>query len=127
MDRRRVATRINARHVGRRHGERAECGSSVAGVMRPLFLPTDGMVEETLDEPELHRHAAERIGEPADEIDGRGEANVQVNNETVSLSPSSVGYGIGVRESVVDPAWGPRDGDRRDGLEARVSREPCPS
>lgn len=63
--------------------------------MRPLFLSTDGMVEETLDESELHRHAAERIGEPADEIDGRGEANVQVNNETDSLSPSSsVGYGI---------------------------------
>lgn len=59
------------------------------------------MAEKTLNEAELTREeAAEQLRALADEIDGEGEANVRVNNKTVTLSPSSsIGYEVGVRES----------------------------
>ncbi len=59
------------------------------------------MAEKTLNEAELSRdEAAEQLRALADEIEGDGEANVRVNNKTITLSPSSsIGYEVGVRES----------------------------
>ncbi len=59
------------------------------------------MAEKTLGEEELSREdAAARLRALADEIEGEGEADVQVNNKTVTVHPSAaIAYEIGVRES----------------------------
>lgn len=44
--------------------------------------------------------AADRLRELADRLDREGQFDVDVNNKTISLDPTtSIGYEIGVRES----------------------------
>jgi amphi-Trp domain-containing protein len=59
------------------------------------------MAEKNLEEDDVSRgETAERLRAIADELDGDGDVNLEVENKTISLSPpSSINYELGVRES----------------------------
>ena len=59
------------------------------------------MSEKTLHEEKLSRkEAADRLDAIADQLREKGDANVDVGNKTVTLSPrKKIGYEIGIRES----------------------------
>lgn len=58
------------------------------------------MADKTVEEEELSRQeAADRLRDLADAIDGEGDAEVNVGNKRISLSPgSTVAYEIAIRE-----------------------------
>ncbi|MGA9402524.1 amphi-Trp domain-containing protein [Haladaptatus sp.] len=58
------------------------------------------MSEKTLHEEKLSRKEADRLDAIADQLREKGDANVDVGNKTVTLSPrKKIGYEIGIRES----------------------------
>ncbi len=59
------------------------------------------MSEKTLHEEKIPREeAAERLEAIADQLRGDADANVDVGNKTVTLSPrEQIAYEIGIRES----------------------------
>ncbi|WP_458208043.1 amphi-Trp domain-containing protein [Haladaptatus sp. NG-SE-30] len=59
------------------------------------------MSDKVLHEEKISREeVADRLQAIADELRGDGDANVDVGNKTVTLSPpNAVGYEIGTRES----------------------------
>lgn len=58
------------------------------------------MADKNLAEEDISRaEAAANLRTIADELDGDGEMHIEVENKTITLSPTdSVGYEIGVRE-----------------------------
>lgn len=69
--------------------------------LKSLASERRDVAEKNISEAEIDRtEAADRLRELADRLDGEEEFDVDVNNKTISLNPSStIGYEIGVRES----------------------------